>query len=69
MGLGILMAFAFLWTLLVRPDVLDQIDGYRVYGIGANVLFGAGWIIFGISLIERRQSEAASGSATAGRGA
>ena len=37
-GLGVVLLFAFLWTLLVRPDVLDQIDGYRIYGVVANVL-------------------------------
>ena len=49
--LALLAAFAFLWTALVRPDVLDRIDGYRIYGLGANVLFGLGWILLGASLV------------------
>ncbi len=50
-GLGMTQLFAFLWTLAVPLDVLDRIDGYRIYGIVANVLFGLGWIVFGISLL------------------
>lgn len=38
-GMGITQIFAFFWFLLVRPDVLDQIGGYRIYGVVANVLF------------------------------
>ena len=53
-ALGIVLLFSFLWTLLVRPAVMDQIDGYRIYGVVANVLFGVGWILFGVSLIAAR---------------
>lgn len=53
-GLGIVLLFSFLWTVLVRPDVMDQINGYRIYGVVANVLFGVGWILFGLSLIAAR---------------
>ena len=43
----------------VRPDMLDQIDGYRIYGAVADVLFGLGWILFGASLGTRgRMTEA-----------
>lgn len=60
-GLGIVLLFSFLWTLLVRPDVMDQIDGYRIYGVVANVLFGVGWILFGASLIAARDPTAEAG--------
>ena len=52
-SLWIVLLYSFLWLLLVRPDMLDQIDGYRIYGVVANVLFGMGWILFGASLIVR----------------
>jgi hypothetical protein len=50
-GMGFTQLFAFFWFLLVRPDVLDQINGYRIYGVVANVLFGLGWILLGVSLL------------------
>jgi hypothetical protein len=57
-ALALLQFFAFLWTALVRPDVLDRIYGYRIYGVGANVLFGIGWIMLGSSLLRRtRQAQ------------
>jgi|SRR3990172_7713578 len=37
-GLGAVLLFAFLWVLLVRPDMIDRIDGDRIYGVVANVL-------------------------------
>jgi len=51
--LALLQFFAFLWTALVPLDVLDQIYGYRIYGVGANVLFGLGWVMLGASLLGR----------------
>ncbi len=54
-GMGITQIFAFLWFLIVRPEVLDQINGYRIYGIVANVLFGLGWILLGVSILTSRQ--------------
>jgi len=56
-AMGMLQFFAFLWALLVRPDVLDRIDGYRIYGVGASVLFGLGWILLGASLMTRRREQ------------
>jgi len=47
---GAAQVFAFLWTVAVRPDLIDRIDGYRIYGVVANVLFGLGWIVLGLSL-------------------
>jgi hypothetical protein len=52
-GLGIVLLWSFLWMLAVRPHVLEEIDGYRIYGAVANVLFGVGWILFGVSLVTR----------------
>lgn len=49
-GLGGAQMFAFLWTLAVRPDLMDRIDGYRIYGVVASVLYGIGWIALGLSL-------------------
>lgn len=53
-GLAGTQFFAFLWFLLVRPDVLDRIDGYRIYGLVANVLFAIGWILLGTRLSRAR---------------
>ena len=52
-GLGIVLFWSFLWLIAVRPEMLDQIQGYRIYGAVANVLFGLGWILFGASLLAR----------------
>lgn len=52
-GLGVVLFWSFLWVAAVRPDVVDQIYGYRIYGAVANVLFGLGWILFGASLLAR----------------
>ena len=52
-GLGTVLLWSFLWLLAVRPHVLDQIHGYRIYGAVANVLFGVGWILLGLSLVRR----------------
>lgn len=55
-GLAMLQLFAFLWTLFVRPDLMEQIDGYRIYGVGANVLYGIGWIVLGTILVTRART-------------
>ena len=52
-GLGTVLLWSFLWLLAVRPQVLDQIYGYRIYGAVANVFFGVGWILFGLNLATR----------------
>ncbi len=62
-GLGIILISSFLWLLSVRPHVLDEIDGYRIYGAVANVLFGFGWILFGFSLLTRRRGVGPHGPA------
>ena len=43
-------AHAGLSLSLVRPDVMDQIDGYRIYGAGANVLSASAGYCAGESL-------------------
>ena len=53
LGQGVILIYSGLWFLVVRPDVLDRIYGYRIYGVVANVLFGVGWILFGSSLMKR----------------
>lgn len=55
LGQGGILIYSFLWFLAVRPDVLDRIDGYRIYGAVADVLFGVGWILLGASLIAHRR--------------
>lgn len=50
-GLAGTLALGFLWFLLVRPDVLERIGGYRIYGVVANVLYGAGWVVVGVLLL------------------
>lgn len=52
-ALGATQVFAFLWALAVRPDLMDRIDGYRIYGVVANVLFGLASIALGLSLSRR----------------
>ena len=52
-GMSILLLFSFLWTLLLPLDVFDRINGYVVFGITANLLFGVGWIVVGVSLWNR----------------
>jgi hypothetical protein len=49
------------WALLVRPDLTDRIDGYRIYGVVANVLFGLGWILFGATPVVRGRTTEAGG--------
>ena len=55
-GMSVLLLFSFFWTLLLPLDVFDQINGYIVFGITANLLFGVGWIVFGVSLWRREQA-------------
>jgi len=52
-GLGLVLFWSILWVAAVRPEMVDQIYGYRIYGAVANVLFGLGWILFGTSLLAR----------------
>lgn len=54
--LGILWLLAFL-MFLVPQNVFNQIEGYRIYGFLAHLLFGAGWVVLGISLRKMKQAE------------
>jgi hypothetical protein len=55
-GVGAAQVFAFLWALAVRPNLMDEIDGYRIYGVVANVVYGLVWIALGLSLARRARS-------------
>jgi hypothetical protein len=44
--LGMLLVIAIL-SFFISTDVLDQYNGYRIYGILVNFLFGIGWVVFG----------------------
>lgn len=54
-GMSVLLLFSFFWTLLLPMDVFDQLYGYVVFGVTANLLFGVGWIVFGVSLWRRKR--------------
>ena len=47
--MGLLLSAAFLMNL-VPQETLDRFQWYRLYGILSNVLFGLGWVVFGVSL-------------------
>ena len=64
-GLGGTLLFSFLWSLLVRPDLMDRIDGYRIYGVVANVIFGLGWVVFGVRLAWEQRAAPGQEEATA----
>ncbi len=55
-SMGIIQGLAIVWFLVIRPDVLDQINGYRIYGVVANVLFGLCWVVLGISMYKSTQA-------------
>ena len=55
-GMSVLLLFSFFWTLLLPKDVFDQMKGYVVFGVTANLLFGVGWIVLGVSLWRTEQA-------------
>lgn len=55
-GMSVLLLFSFFWTLLLPMDIFDKLNGYVVFGVTANLLFGVGWIVFGVSLWRRKQA-------------
>jgi hypothetical protein len=55
LGLGVLLLLAFP-MFLIPLEIFDQIEGYRIYGILAHLLFGAGWILLGFSLMKINQA-------------
>ena len=64
-GLATVLIFNFLWTAAVRPNVIDQIYGYRIQGAVVDVLFGVGWILLGVSLVSRGRITVTGNSAAA----
>ena len=54
--LGILWLLAFP-MFLIPQNVFNQIEGYRIYGFLAHLLFGAGWVVLGISLRKMKLAE------------
>ena len=54
--LGILWLLAFP-MFLIPQNVFNQIECYRIYGILAHLLLGAGWFVLGISLRKIKQAE------------
>lgn len=56
LGLGILLLLA-LPMFLIPLDIFDQIEGYRIYGILAHLLFGAGWVLLGVSLMRWQEAK------------
>ncbi len=63
LALGATQLFAFAWALAVRPDLMDRIDGFRVYGVVASVLYGLLWVAFGMSLLADRSRTRSPASA------
>jgi hypothetical protein len=56
--MGLLLSAAFLMNL-VPLETLDRFQWYRLYGILSNVLFGLGWVVFGVGLARHRAAEPA----------
>lgn len=54
--MGVLLLFSFFWTMLLPTHVFDRMNGYVVFGVTANMLFGLGWIGFAASLWRRGQA-------------
>jgi len=54
--MGLLLSAAFLMNL-VPQETLDTFQWYRLYGILSNVLFGLGWVVFGVSLARNPTAE------------
>ena len=49
-GIADLLLLSFLWTFALPPEVFDRLAGYRIFGVMANLLVGAGWVVVGVSL-------------------
>ena len=56
LGLGILLGLA-LPMFLIPLAIFDQIEGYRIYGILAHLLFGVGWVVLGFSLMKMNHAQ------------
>ena len=60
---GLLLSAAFLMNL-VPQETLDRFEWYRLYGILSNVLFGLGWVVFGVSIARHPVAEPSPRAAT-----
>lgn len=47
---GGVLIVAVLWTLLLPVDLADRVGAYRIFGVGAVVFPGVGWVAFGLSI-------------------
>ncbi|HXH89838.1 MAG TPA: hypothetical protein VNI55_14660 [Gaiellaceae bacterium] len=61
--MGILLSVAFLMAAAIPIETSDSIQGYRLYGILSNVLFGLGCVVLGTGFA-RRAAELAAPTAT-----
>ncbi len=52
----VLLLTVSLLIAVIPEDTYDRIDAYRLYGIAAHVLYGAGWVVFGASLLRAERS-------------
>ena len=50
---GLLLSAACLMNA-IPLETLDRFQGYRLYGLLSNALFGLGWVVFGASLVRQR---------------
>jgi hypothetical protein len=55
LALGMTQLAAFGWAVAIRPDLIDRIDGYRIYGLVASILYGVLWIALGSSMLGQRE--------------
>ncbi len=55
--MGILLGVAFLMSAVIPLEANDSIQGYRLYGILSNVLFGFGCVVLGASLARHPKAE------------
>ena len=52
-GMAVVLLLSFSWAIMIPLEVSDRIGGYRIFGLMANLLFGAGWVVFGTGLWRR----------------
>jgi len=50
LAMGILLSVAFLMSVAIPLETSDSIQGYRLYGILSNMLFGLGCAVLGASI-------------------
>ena len=54
--IGVLLVLGTL-SFFIPIEVLDQYQGYRIYGVLANLLFGLAWTMFGYTMWRDRLHE------------